>query len=172
MAYQQIAFSFDEPVTETKQEVKAIVIKEKKKYAIKPKEIKKTNSKRGRVKLKDLDAKAHLINIPEDEVLFTKMYYPIGIVAEMFKVNQSVIRVWENEFDILKPKKNGKGNRLFRPEDVKNLKMIYHLLRERKYTLEGAKTFLKKNKQAEERFALVEELIKLKGFLNELRANL
>jgi DNA-binding transcriptional MerR regulator len=100
------------------------------------------------------------------------MYYPIGTVSDMFKVNQSLIRFWENEFDILKPKKNGKGDRLFRPEDVKNLKLIYHLLRERKYTIEGAKDFLKHNKKAEQRFAMIESLKKIKGFLNELKANL
>ncbi|MGC4100470.1 MerR family transcriptional regulator [Ferruginibacter sp.] len=135
---------------------------------------KKTNKKttRGRMSLKDMEAGVDLIEVPEDEVLFEKMYYPIGTVAEMFKVNQSLVRFWENEFDILKPKKNGKGDRLFRPEDVKNLKLIYHLLRERKYTIEGAKEFLKNNKKADEKFAMIESLKKLKGFLNELKANL
>ena len=136
---------------------------------------KKTSNKkptRGRMSLKDMDAGVDLIEIPEDEVLFEKMYYTIGTVAEMFKVNQSLVRFWENEFDILKPKKNGKGDRLFRPEDVKNLKLIYHLLRERKYTIEGAKDFLKHNKKAEQRFAMVESLKKIKSFLNELKANL
>ena len=90
----------------------------------------------------------------------------------MFKVNQSLIRYWENEFDILKPKKNSKGDRYFRPEDVKNLKLIYQLLRERKYTIEGAKEFLKKNKNAELKFAMVESLKNLKSFLNELKASL
>ena len=122
--------------------------------------------------LKDMDAGVDLIEVPEDEVLFSKMYYSMSNVADMFKVNQSLIRFWENEFDILKPKKNGKGDRLFRPEDVKNLKLIYHLLRERKYTIEGAKDFLKKNKGADEKFMMIESLKKLKGFLNELKANL
>jgi len=135
---------------------------------------KKSNKKqtRGRMSLKDMDAGVDLIEIPDDDVLFEKMYYSIGTVAEMFKVNQSLVRFWENEFDILKPKKNGKGDRLFRPVDVKNLKLIYHLLRERKYTLEGAKEFLKNNKKANEKFAMIEQLKKLKGFLNELKANL
>lgn len=134
----------------------------------------KSNKKqtRGRMSLKDMDAGVDLIEVPEDEVLFEKMYYPIGTVAAMFKVNQSLIRFWENEFDVLKPKKNGKGDRLFRPEDVKNLKLIYHLLRERKYTIEGAKDFIKNNKKADEKFAMIESLKKLKGFLNELKANL
>jgi DNA-binding transcriptional MerR regulator len=137
--------------------------------------IKKKNNKkqtRGRMSLKDMDAGVDLIEVPEDDVLFEKSYYAIGTVADMFKVNQSLIRFWENEFDILKPKKNGKGDRLFRPEDVKNLKLIYHLLRERKYTIEGAKDFLKNNKKADEKFAMIESLKKLKGFLNELKANL
>lgn len=127
---------------------------------------------RGRMSLKEADAGADLIEIPEDEVLFQKLYYTIGTVADMFKVNQSLIRFWENEFDILKPRKNGKGDRLFRPEDVKNLKLIYHLLRERKYTIEGAKEFLKNGKKADEKFAMIESLKKIKGFLLELKANL
>ena len=135
---------------------------------------KKNNKKltRGRMSLKDMDAGVDLIEVPEDDVLLEKMYYSIGTVADMFKVNQSLIRFWENEFDVLKPKKNGKGDRLFRPEDVKNLKLIYHLLRERKYTIEGAKEFIKNNKKADEKFAMIESLKKLKGFLNELKANI
>ena len=128
-------------------------------------------SVRGRMKLSDMNAVADLIEVPADEILFKKSYYSIGTVAEMFKVNISLIRFWENEFDILKPKKNAKGDRHFRPEDVKNLKLIYHLLRERKYTIEGAKEFLKKNKKAEENFAMIEALQKVKLFLNEIKAN-
>ena len=139
---------------------------------VKPKRKNNKKQTRGRMSLKDMDAGVDLIEVPEDDVLFEKMYYPIGTVAGMFKVNQSLIRFWENEFDVLKPKKNGKGDRLFRPEDVKNLKLIYHLLRERKYTIEGAKDFIKNNKKADEKFAIIESLKKLKGFLNELKANL
>ena len=128
-------------------------------------------SVRGRMKLSDMNAVADLIEVPADEILFKKSYYSIGTVAQMFKVNISLIRFWENEFDILKPKKNAKGDRHFRPEDVKNLKLIYHLLRERKYTIEGAKEFLKKNKKAEENFATIEALQKVKLFLNEIKAN-
>jgi DNA-binding transcriptional MerR regulator len=138
-------------------------------------ENKKTNNRqttRGRMSLRNADTGADLIEIPVDEILFQKSYYSIGTVAEMFKVNQSLIRFWENEFDILKPRKNGKGDRLFRPEDVKNLKLIYHLLRERKYTIEGAKDFLKNSKKADEKFAMIESLKKIKGFLLELKANL
>jgi DNA-binding transcriptional MerR regulator len=187
MAVQQFSFDFDNlPPVEKKPEPVAVVETEKnieKEEAVidlteivtpvsKPK--KKNNKKqtRGRMSLKDMDAGVDLIEVPEDDVLFEKMYYPIGTVAGMFKVNHSLIRFWENEFDILKPKKNGKGDRLFRPEDVKNLKLIYHLLRERKYTIEGAKDFLKNNKKKDEKFAMIESLKKLKSFLNDLRANL
>lgn len=132
-----------------------------------------TNKKstRGRMKLKDMASGADLIDIPDDETLFSRRYYSIGAVSEMFKVNHSLIRFWENEFDILNPKKNGKGDRLFRPEDIKNLKLIYHLLRERKYTIEGAKDFLKKSKHADKKFQMIESLKDLKSFLLELKAS-
>ena len=129
-------------------------------------------STRGRMKLSDMNASAELIDVPEDKILFEKRYYSIGAVSDMFKVNQSLIRFWENEFTILKPKKNAKGDRFFRPEDVKNLKLIYHLLRERKYTIEGAKEFLKKSKNADKKFEMIESLKDLKSFLFELKANL
>ena len=77
------------------------------------------------------------IDLPE------KRYYKIGEVAKAFGVNTSHIRFWEKEFDILKPKKNKKGNRLFTQEDVKNLQLIYHLVKEKGFTLEGAKTKMK-----------------------------
>ena len=129
-------------------------------------------SPRGRMKLSDMDANSSKVEIPEDKELYEKSYYSIGVVSEMFNVNQSLIRYWEKEFTILKPKKNKKGDRYFRPDDVKNLKLIYQLLRERKFTIEGAKDFLKKNKNAEEKFAMVESLQGIKSFLNELKANL
>ncbi|MEN8125331.1 MAG: MerR family transcriptional regulator [Bacteroidota bacterium] len=79
------------------------------------------------------------IDLPE------KRYFKIGEIAKAFGVNASLIRFWENEFVILKPKKNNKGNRLFTQEDVKNLKLIYHLVKEKGFTLEGAKNKLKEN---------------------------
>ena len=91
----------------------------------------------------------------------------------MFDVNTSLVRFWEKEFDILKPKKNAKGNRLFTQKDVDNLKVIFHLVKERGYTLEGAKKKLRENKgdtiQNEE---IVERLKDIRGFLVELRDNL
>ena len=128
--------------------------------------------KRGRKSLKDIGINADLIQIPEDDILFKKQYYSIGEVSAMFRENQSLIRYWETEFDILKPMKNRKGDRFFRPIDVKNLVLIYDLLRRRKFTIEGAKDYLKKNKRSEEKFAMIQSLEKIKGFLLELKANL
>ena len=128
--------------------------------------------RRGRRSLKEIDINADLIQIPEDDILFKKQYYSIGEVAVMFRENQSLIRYWETEFDILQPKKNGKGDRFFRPVDVKNLVLIYDLLRRRKFTIEGAKDYLKKNKRAEEKFAMIQSLEKIKGFLLELKVSL
>lgn len=75
-----------------------------------------------------------------------KLFYSMGEVSEMFDVNASLIRFWETKFDILRPQKNKKGNRLFSPADVENLKLIYHLVKERGMTLDGAARCLKQNK--------------------------
>jgi DNA-binding transcriptional MerR regulator len=100
------------------------------------------------------------INLPE------KRYYAIGEVAKAFGVNTSLIRFWEKEFDIIKPKKNAKGNRKFTPEDIKNLKFIYHLVKERGFTLEGAKTHLKEEKKKTlDNFEIIS---KLEGIKNQL----
>ncbi len=107
------------------------------------------------------------INLPE------KRYYGIGEVAKAFNVNTSLIRFWEKEFDILKPKKNAKGNRKFTPEDIKNLKFIFHLVKERGFTLEGAKTHLKENKkQALNTFGIIEKLEGIKAQLNKIKSQL
>ena len=129
-------------------------------------------AKRGRKSLKQISAEADLIDIPTDEVLFSKQYYTMGEVSEMFRVNQSLLRFWETEFDILQPKKNKKGDRYFRPVDIKNLHLIYHLLRQKKYTIEGAKDFLRKNKKADERFEVIQRLQQIKSFLLEWKAQL
>ncbi|HET6253669.1 MAG TPA: MerR family transcriptional regulator [Puia sp.] len=134
--------------------------------------IKTGPSKRGRKSLKQVTAEADLIEIPADEVLFGKQYYTMGEVSEMFKVNQSLLRYWETEFDILQPRKNKKGDRYFRPVDIKNLHLIYHLLRQRKYTIEGAKDFLRNNKKAKDRFEIIERLRQIRNFLLEWKAQL
>ncbi|MDP4264958.1 MAG: MerR family transcriptional regulator [Bacteroidota bacterium] len=110
--------------------------------------------------------------MPDDEELFKKQYYSIGEVAIMFRENQSLIRYWETEFDILQPRKNRKGDRFFRPVDIKNLVLIYDLLRRRKFTIEGAKDYLRKNKNAEEKFEMIRSLEKIKQFFLELKATL
>ncbi len=133
----------------------------------------KMPQKRGRKSLKEIEAEVDLIEIPDDETLFQKQYYAISEVASWFRVNTSLLRFWENEFDVLKPRKNRKGDRLFRPEDVKNLQLIYHLLREKKYTIEGAKDYLKTHrKRADIEMQLTNTLQKFKGFLLDLKANL
>lgn len=129
-------------------------------------------STRGRKSLKSLEAEAGHVNIPDDSTLFKRQYYSIGEVAGMFAVNQSLLRFWENEFDVIQPRKNRKGDRHFRPVDIKNLELIYDLLRRRKLTIEGAKEFLKKNKQARERFEMIQSLQQIKGFLLEIKASL
>jgi DNA-binding transcriptional MerR regulator len=127
---------------------------------------------RGRKSIKEMSMEADLPEIPEDEVLYAKQYYGIGEVASMFKVNTSLLRYWESEFDILKPRKNGKGDRFFRPDDIKNLQMIHHLLRQKKFTIEGAKEYLKNNKKSKEKFEMVKQLEQLKRFLLEMKAGL
>lgn len=129
--------------------------------------------KRGRKSFKEIDAEVSLVSVPDDEELFQKQYYAISQVAKWFNVNTSLLRYWENEFDVLKPRKNRKGDRLFRPEDIKNLQVIYYLLRQRKFSIEGAKKYLKENKKsADTNIQLIQSLTKLKGFLLELKANL
>ena len=107
------------------------------------------------------------IELPE------KRYYGIGEVANAFGVNTSLIRFWEKEFDVLQPKKNAKGNRKFTPEDIKNLQMIYHLVKERGFTLEGAKIHLKEEKQkALSTFEVIQKLEKVKAELLKIKEQL
>ncbi len=107
------------------------------------------------------------IELPE------KRYYAIGEVANAFGVNTSLIRFWEKEFDALKPKKNAKGNRKFTPEDIKNLKLIYHLVKERGFTLEGAKTHLKEDKKETlNNFEIISKLEDVKNQLIKIKEHL
>lgn len=102
-----------------------------------------------------------------------KLYYNIGEVAEAFEVNTSLIRFWEKEFDMIKPKKNAKGNRKFTPHDVQNFELIYHLVKERGFTLDGAKQHLKENKsETLSKFEMIRKLKKIKSELQSLKANL
>ncbi|POY36010.1 MerR family transcriptional regulator [Solitalea longa] len=111
--------------------------------------------------------------MPYKEREIKKLYYTIGEVADMFNVSTSHIRFWEKEFDILQPKKNKKGNRLFSPEDIENLKIIYHLVKEKGYTLQGAKDYLKSNKNIEvDKQKVIDSLTSLKSFLLQLKDEL
>ena len=105
-------------------------------------------SSRGRKSIQSQEQSVAILRIPEDEILFQKQYYPIGEVAEMFGVNTSLIRFWTNEFEMIKPRLNRKGDRLFRPIDIKNLLLIHELLRGKKLTIQGAKQYLKTEKKA------------------------
>lgn len=102
-----------------------------------------------------------------------KVYFPIGQVAEMFGVNTSLIRYWEKEFDIIKPFRNKKGNRLFTPKDVDNFHVIFHLVKERGFTLQGAREKLRMNKQDTfDTVEIVKSLQQIKNFLVEIKENL
>ena len=102
-----------------------------------------------------------------------KLYFSIGEASEILNVNPSLIRFWEKEFVILKPKKNKKGNRQFTKEDIENLKMIYHLVKERGFTLQGAKEKLKKGKNSTKKEVnMVESLKNIKSFILNLKKEL
>ena len=131
----------------------------------------KPKSTRGRKKIKDVAEEAEHIEIPEDEVLFQKQYYSIGEVGQMFKVNTSLLRYWEGEFS-MDLRKNRKGDRYFTPSDVKFLQLVHDLIRRRKFTIEGAKDYIKREKGADERYQMIQNLKKLRTFLLELKAHL
>lgn len=102
-----------------------------------------------------------------------KMYYGIGEVATAFQVNTSLIRFWEKEFDVIQPKKNAKGNRKFTKKDIENLELIYYLVKERGFTLEGAKTHLKEErKKTLDNFAIIRKLEAIKAELQNLKNHL
>ena len=111
--------------------------------------------------------------MPYKEKEIEKLYYSIGEVAEMLDVNASLLRYWEKEFDILRPKKNAKGDRFFTKEDIETIKLIHHLVKDKGYTLDGAKTQLRHSYENEQRkHRLIEKLKKLRGFLVELKTEL
>ena len=154
----QIAFDFNAPLNEKpapKKEVKASV------------------SKRGRKSLKEMTQEANTIELPSNEELNKKLYHSITEVCGMFGVNASLLRYWETEFKQINPRKNKKGDRFYTAADIKTLQMIHFLLRQRKYTIEGAKEYLKKNKDdASARYEMVEKLQQIKSFLLSIKADL
>lgn len=113
------------------------------------------------------------IKMPYKDRDISKLYYTMGEVTQMFDVNASQIRFYEKEFDILQPKKNKKGNRLFTPEDVENLKIIFSLVKDKGFTLHGAKDYLKQNKsEVKENQKVIDSLERLKQFLLEVKEQL
>jgi len=107
------------------------------------------------------------INLPD------KRYYRIGEVAKAFNVNASLIRFWDKEFDAIKPKKNNKGNRLFTQEDISNLQMIYHLVKEKGFTLEGARKKLKSEpEKIKDNHSIISRLESIKAELNQIKNQL
>jgi DNA-binding transcriptional MerR regulator len=111
--------------------------------------------------------------MPYKEKKVEKLYYSIGEVAEMFEVNSSLIRFWEKEFDIIKPKKNKKGNRFFTQQDIDNIRLIYHLVKEKGLTLNGARKKIKENKDdTNNNYEVVKTLNDIKSMLLEIKESL
>jgi DNA-binding transcriptional MerR regulator len=111
--------------------------------------------------------------MPYKEKKIEKVYYSIGEVAEMFHVKTSLIRFWEKEFDIIKPKKNKKGNRFFTVEDIENFHLIFHLVKERGMTLKGAQMKLKGNREdVQSNFEIVKSLQEIRQMLLDLKENM
>jgi DNA-binding transcriptional MerR regulator len=111
--------------------------------------------------------------MPYKEKETVKLYYSIGEVAEMLDVNASLLRFWEKEFDVIKPQKNSKGNRVYTQKDLKNLKLIHYLVKERGFTLDGAKKKIKEeHKQLHDRTEMIDTLKDVKAMLLELKESL
>lgn len=112
------------------------------------------------------------VELPPDDILYARQYYGIGEVAAMFQVKVSVLRYWESEFEVLDLRKNRKGDRFFRPDDIKTVWLIHHLLRERRFTIEGAREYIRRNARGRERVEAIEVLRRIRGFLVGIRASL
>jgi len=111
--------------------------------------------------------------MPYIEKKVEKLYYSIGEVAAMFNVNPSLIRFWEKEFDIIKPKKNKKGNRFFTVQDIENFRLIYHLVKEKGLTLQGARKKIRENREdTNNNFEVIKTLNDIKTLLLEIRESL
>ncbi|MEN8816441.1 MAG: MerR family transcriptional regulator [Nonlabens sp.] len=106
------------------------------------------------------------IELPE------KLYYTMGEVTKAFQVNASLVRFWEKEFDVLQPKKNSRGNRKFSKDDIENLKTIYHLVKEKGFTLDGARDYMKNHKNELQTFEIINKLEHVKAELLKIKAQL
>lgn len=173
---QFIATAQEEPITEVNEAVAESIVNDSIPTVSRtPMNFGKLNAthKRGRKSFASMEGDIDKLNVPSAEELAKKLYYPIGEVAVWFNVNTSLIRYWEKEFKQLQPRKTRKGDRLFRAQDVEFLKQIYYLLREKKYSIDGAKTYLKNNKKkAEKDLALLNSLKNIKSFLVSLKESL
>jgi DNA-binding transcriptional MerR regulator len=113
--------------------------------------------------------------MPYKEKEIEKKYYTIGEVAAMFKVATSMIRFWESEFDIIKPGKNKKGNRVFTKKDIESVKLVFHLVKEKGYTLQGAREYIKNTHQqgsVSDNTSMISSLRNIRSFLVELQESL
>jgi DNA-binding transcriptional MerR regulator len=136
-------------------------------------EIKKIVGKRGRKSHREIDAALDMVQLPHEDILKQKLYWGISEVAKWFSINTSLLRYWEKEFALLKPRKTRKGDRLFTYEDIKNLQVIYFLLRNKKFSIEAAREYLKANRaKADVQAEITHSLTKIRGFITELKANL
>jgi len=115
-------------------------------------------------KLRNLNYKRDMLK----DNINTKLYYSISEISEMFGVTNSLIRFWESEFDILSPGKNSKGERRYTQRDIQDFRIVYHLVKERGFTLEGAKNEIAANKKRlKKKFQIMENLNKIKTFLQK-----
>jgi|SRR5690606_9516170 DNA-binding transcriptional MerR regulator len=128
-------------------------------------------SNRGRKPLRSYKEQAEKVNLPPREELYSRQYYTIGEVSAMFAVNPSLLRYWENEFkNILTPRKNKKGDRYYRPQDIETIHFIHDLLRRRKLTIDGAREYMKQNKKSREKFDSIQKLEEIRNFFREIQA--
>jgi DNA-binding transcriptional MerR regulator len=123
--------------------------------------------------LESFSSAGNFVYMPYKERKVEKLYYSIGEVANMFDVNTSLIRFWEKEFDIIKPHKNKKGNRFFTKQDINNIQLIHHLVKEKGMTLNGAKKKLKENRDdTAKNFEVIKSLNEIKNLLLQIKDNL
>jgi DNA-binding transcriptional MerR regulator len=108
--------------------------------------------------------------VPYKEPKIEKVFFSISEVADMLGVNASLIRFWDKEFSVLKLQKTQKGNRIFTKEDIQQLRVIYHLVKEKGMTLKGAQHLLHRNREGATKTAeVIEKLIEIKKQLSDIR---
>ena len=111
--------------------------------------------------------------MPYKELEVKKLYYSIGEVADMLGVSQSLLRFWEKEFDNIKPRKNKKGDRLYTDKEIDKLKVIYHYVKEKGYTLTGARKAIQINRpEKNNQMEVIVALKNMKETIIRIRDNL